>query len=37
MIGALGVGTKHREAAQLAVALLEELGLGDKIELSARV
>ncbi|NLZ93668.1 MAG: ABC transporter ATP-binding protein [Firmicutes bacterium] len=36
MIGALGVGTKHREAARLAVGLLEELGLGDKIDLPAQ-
>ncbi|HZK25336.1 MAG TPA: ABC transporter ATP-binding protein [Oscillospiraceae bacterium] len=35
MIGAIGVGTKRREAAHLAVALLGELGLGDKIDLPA--
>lgn len=35
MIGAIGVGTKRREAARLAVELLEELGLGDKIDLPA--
>lgn len=36
VIGAIGVGTKRREATRLAAQLLEELGLGDKIDLPAQ-
>ncbi len=36
VIGAIGVGTKRREATRLAAGLLEELGLGDKIDLPAQ-
>ncbi|NLA86673.1 MAG: ABC transporter ATP-binding protein [Clostridiales bacterium] len=36
VIGAIGVGIKRREAARLAADLLEELGLGDKIDLPAQ-
>lgn len=36
VIGAIGVGTKRREAIRLAAELLEELGLGDKINLPAQ-
>lgn len=32
MIGAIGVGTKRSEAAYIAAGLLEELGLGDKVD-----
>lgn len=35
-IGAIGVGTKRRESVYLAAELLEELGLGDKIDLPAQ-
>ena len=36
MIGAIGVGTKRREATYIAAGLLEELGLGDKTDLLAQ-
>ena len=36
MIGAIGVGIKRRDAASIAAGLLEELGLGDKIDMPAQ-
>lgn len=36
MIGAISVGTKRREATHIAAGLLEELGLGEKIDQPAQ-
>ena len=36
VIGAIGVGTSHRNAVHLATLLLEELGLGDKNDMPAQ-